>query len=369
MSALPSARLAALAPGARRTGRLTSPFEFWPGWLFHAPIVVQWIALGLRHGDFSLPSAANPHITTGGLCGESKISILDQVSGPARALLAPYASFVAGGNLAADMALAGRTMRQAGLSWPMVVKPDIGCNGTGVRLVADAPALERYLAGFPPGARVLLQEFVPYEGEAGLFYIRHPDAPRGMLTSVTLKASPVVVGDGRSTLEQLVLADPRAGRVPHLYLPRLGERRRSVPPAGERVRLVFVGNHCKGATFRDGADEITPALTEAIDAIARAMPDFHFGRFDLRFESSAALRRGTGFRIIEINGVGSEATHVWDPNTTLPAAYRAQFYHYRMAFEIGRVMRARGVRTCGLRAILRAWRLQSGLLASYPMND
>ena len=34
----------------------------------------------------SLPTAANPLITGGGLCGESKISILDQVSEAGAAL-------------------------------------------------------------------------------------------------------------------------------------------------------------------------------------------------------------------------------------------------------------------------------------------
>ena len=39
--------------------RVLSPFEFWPGWLFYAPVVVQWIYFGLRFGDMSLPTADN----------------------------------------------------------------------------------------------------------------------------------------------------------------------------------------------------------------------------------------------------------------------------------------------------------------------
>ena len=49
--------------------RPLSCFEFWPDWLFYAPIAAQWIVLGLRYGDLSLPTAANPSITAGGLCG------------------------------------------------------------------------------------------------------------------------------------------------------------------------------------------------------------------------------------------------------------------------------------------------------------
>jgi hypothetical protein len=364
-----SATARTAAPRRAERPRLASSFEFWPGWLFHLPIVVQWIALGLRHGDMSLPSAANPTIPTGGLCGESKTDILDQIVGDSRDWLAPYVTFTATGVVADDLAKAERLRREAGLDWPLVAKPDIGCNGTGVRLAEGPAALAAYLGCFPAGARLMLQALVRDEGEAGIFYIRQPGEARGRITSLTLKSAPVVTGDGVATLEHLVRAHPRAGLVPHLYLPRLRARLDEVPPAGTRVRLVFVGNHCKGALFMNGAEHITPALTARIDALLQSMPAFHFGRIDVRFHSIGGLRQGEGFTVIEVNGVGSEATHVWDPATRLTEAYAVQFAHYRAAFEIGRIMRARGHQPCGLRAMYRAWRLQRRLLASYPMND
>ena len=355
-----------VAEAGGREGRILSPFEFWPDWLFYTPVVLQWIALGLRYGDFSLPSAANPGIAVGGLCGESKTEILDLVREPGRSWVAPYVRF----DLAGDGFAAAEAARvAAGLRYPLVLKPDIGCNGTGVRMIADAGALARALPDYPRGVGMVLQEFIPYQGEAGIFYVRRPGEARGRITSVTFKIAPEVVGDGRSTLRELILADPRAGRVPHLYLPRLKDRLEEVPKTGETVRLVFSGNHCKGSIFRDGRAEITADLTQRMEEIARSIPDFHFGRIDLRFASIAALRKGEDFRIIEINGVGSEATHIWDPDCTLREAYRAQFWHYRAAFEIGREMRARGHRPHGVFAMLRLWRLQRRLLASYPMND
>ncbi len=350
---------------ARRAApdRVVSPFEFWPGWLFYAPVVAQWIWLGLRYGDMSLPTAANPGIETGGLCGESKIEILDQITGEARDWVAPYASFVAGRDDPAALA------EGSGFGWPMVLKPDIGCNGTGVRLVASAAALRAAVAEFPAGVTLLLQRYVAGPGEAGLFYIRYPDEACGRLTSITLKRQPAVTGNGRSTLEQLVRAEPRAGRVPQVYLRRLAARLGEVPAAGEVVPLVFTGNHCKGSVFLNGADVVTPALTERVDRIARAIPNFHFGRVDIRYASEAALKLGQGFTIIEVNGAGSEATHIWDARCTLREAYASQFSHYRAAWEIGRINRARGMRPSGLRAMYRLWRLQRRLMASYPTND
>ncbi|HEY6434281.1 MAG TPA: D-alanine--D-alanine ligase [Acetobacteraceae bacterium] len=359
-----------LAQSARPPVNPTSFFEFWPGWLFYAPVIAHCVALAIRYRSPLGLTAANPLIAAGGLCGESKISILDQVGDDVRPLLARYTSLTTHAwDVRADLAEAEQELATAGLDYPVVAKPDIGCNGSGVRLIANPAALYRYLAAFPRGERLLLQEYLADEGEAGIFYIRHPDEPAGRITSITLKYAPCVTGDGRSSLRQLIAADPRAGRLPHLYLPRLQHRLHEVPPQGERVRLVFVGNHCKGSIFRDGSSHATPELTACFEQIARSMPEFHFGRIDVRFASLAALSQGEGFRIIEINGAGSEATHVWDPATRLTDAWRAQFFHYGHAYAIGAANRARGYRPPRIRETFRLWRRQKRLMARYPLND
>ncbi len=355
------------APRQERAGApAISRLEFLPGWFAYGPVIAQWVALGLRYGDFSLPTAANPRISTGGLCGESKASILALAGNGARGWIAPWATVITGDD---DCARATAAMRQAGLSLPIVLKPDIGCNGTGVRLVRDAAALAKACAAFPRGVTLMLQSFADMPGEAGIFYIRHPGEGAGRVTSLTLKSPPTVMGDGVSTLGELIDADPRHRRLRSLYTARLGARLDEVPDAAEIVQLVFAGNHCKGSIFTDGNSEITQALTARIDAIAKDIPDFHFGRFDVRFASLPALRRGEDFVIIEINGVGSEATHIWDPATGLGAIWGDQLRHYGAAWSIGAAMRRRGARPSGLRAMLRDWRLQRRLMRSYPVND
>ena len=352
----------ARAPAAPSISRL----EFLPGWITYGPVVAAWIAQGLWYRDFSLPTAANPRITTGGLCGERKSSILDLVQDAARGWVAPYVVIETGAD---DMARAEAALAAAGLSLPIVVKPDIGCNGTGVRLARTTQALAEALAAFPRGVGLVLQAFVPYPGEAGIFYIRMPGEACGRVTSLTLKTPPAVMGDGRSSLRALIMADPRHARLQTLYLGRLAGRLDEVPPQGETVQLVFAGNHCKGSIFANGAADITPALTARIEAIARAIPDFHFGRFDVRFASQAALRRGEDFRIIEINGVGAEATHIWDPATSLWDIWAVQLRHYGAAWKIARTLRAGGARSSGVRVMYRDWINQRRLMASYPLND
>jgi hypothetical protein len=338
-------------------------FEFWPAWLFYAPVAAYVLAQALRHGSLTLPTAANPTIESGGLCGESKSAILGLADAQAQRWIVPWTVFTAG----TDDPLAA--MARAGLAFPVVAKPDIGCNGAGVRRIGDAAALAAYVAEYPAGERVMLQSLATEPGEAGVFYIRPPDAPRGRITSLTLKEPQQVTGDGRSTLRELILADARAGRVADMYLSHLGRRLAEVPARGETVPLVFVGNHCKGSVFHDGAGEITRALEEQIERIARGFPGLHFGRFDVRYTSLADLRRGEGFRIIELNGVGSEATHIWDRTTRLRDAYAAQFFHWRSAYEIGAANRRLGHRPTGIAELFRLWRLQKRLMASYPAYD
>jgi hypothetical protein len=246
----------------------------------------------------------------------------------------------------------------------------MSCNGVGVRVVREAGELAAYLSAFPRATRLQLQALVTLPGEAGIFYIRHPEEPSGRITSVTLKFPPAVTGDGTATIRQLIAADPRLAAVSHLLLPKLGARAETVPPAGEDVRLVFVGNHCRGSTFRDGMDIVTPALTARIDEIARDMPDLYFSRIDLRYGTLDDLRAGENFQIIEFNGAGSEATHIWDPAMTMLEAYKTQFFHYGESFKIGAAIRAmRGLKPTSLLHLATLWRHQKRLMAAYPAND
>ncbi|BAJ82771.1 MULTISPECIES: ATP-grasp domain-containing protein [Acidiphilium] len=364
----PASSLSA-GPAGRSGAKPVSFFEYWPGFVFYAPVALFWAFQTIRHRSVTLPALTNPRIEAGGICGESKNDILDLAGPEARRWIAPHVGITTPAHPGGDLAMAEAAMNEAGLAYPVVVKPDMSCNGAGVRLVEDGAALARYLTEFPRATRLQIQALVPHEGEAGIFYIREPGAARGRITSITLKYAPVVTGDGRARIRDLIEADPRLNAVSSLLLAKLGTEAARVPAAGERVRLVFVGNHCRGSTFKDGRHLITQELTDRIDAIARDIPDFHFGRFDLRYASASGLRRGEGFTIIEINGAGSEATHIWDPETSIVEAYRTQFFHYGAAFRIGAAMRARGVPRYGVRRLFQAWRRQKALMALYPAND
>lgn len=360
-------------PPLDTTGPPISYFEFWPPWLFYAPFAAWWTLLAARYASPTLITASNPLITAGGLVGESKRELFEQAGAPTADWLAPWIAFTRSdddpASVAADLEAAQAAMARAGLDFPVVAKPDTGCRGAGVRRPRDAAELCAYIAAFPGGATFLLQALVDCEGEAGVFWVRHPGAPDGGIFSLTLKYFPYVTGDGERTLRELIEADPRAGRIAHLYLPRLaGELERVLAP-GERRRLTFSGSHCRGAIFRDGDAWVTEAMRARFAELAGGIPEFWFGRFDVRFDSFEAFRRGEGFRIVEINGAGSEATNVWDAGMPLTRAWgilRRQLSH---AFAIGAANRRRGFKPCGPRPLLALKRREQELTARYPLTE
>jgi hypothetical protein len=223
-----------------------------PPKLFYVPLAVQWMWLSLRYGSLSLPTLANPLIEVGGLWGESKKIYLDMVSGEERRWLARYVTLTRGkSDRADDDRRAVELSREAGLTFPLVAKPDIGWQGYGVRPIASESELRAYVDAFPEGATLMLQKMVAWEGEAGVFYVRQPGEEKGKVISVTFRYFPQVVGDGVRTVRDLILADqraswkaarrcvgrdsrqhPREGRDRAAILHRFHPRRQSLPRCG-----------------------------------------------------------------------------------------------------------------------------------------
>lgn len=317
--------------------RLTR-WEFWPAWASYPPVVAYVLGLAVRHRSLTVFTAVNPAMLAGGFVGESKIDILRGLGRQhvARSLFLD-AALPAGARLAwVDAFLTAQQLRL-----PVVLKPNQGQRGSGVVVVRSRTALAERLAQVR--VDTIVQEFVPGL-EFGVFYVRRPSERRGRIVSMTRKRLPAVTGDGVHSLEDLILRDPETIGMARFHLRQQADRLNEIPPAGQVVALGDCGSHCRGARFDDASELLTPALEDAVDAIAAGYEGFHFGRFDLRVPSLDALRRGEGITILELNGVTSEPTHIYDPRVSLVAAYRALFTQWRLAFEIGAENAARGAR-------------------------
>ena len=327
--------------------RLTR-WEFWPAWLVNVPVVLYAAGQALRHRSPTVFTAVNPAMPAGGFVLESKVEILAAL-GAGGAPIARFARLPAEHTQEQRLSTAHAFLAEHGLDFPVVVKPDVGQRGEGVTVVKNAEALAAHLE--TATGEGIVQEYVPGR-EFGVFYIRHPDEPKGKIFSITDKRLPTLLGDGEKTLEELILADDRAVCMAPFHLERHKERIDQVPAASERIELVEIGNHCRGAIFLDGIHLATPELLAAIDAASQSYEGFFFGRYDLRVPSEEHLKGGRDFRILELNGVTSEATHIYQPGASLLAAYRTLFTQWRLAFEIGAANVARGARATPLRELI-----------------
>jgi len=313
--------------------RLTR-WEFWPLWAFYPPVVLHILWLGIKHRSPLAFTRANPAMPRGGLVGESKYDILEGLgleardgNRVARTLLLPATE-----TLESRLRSLSVFVADEALLWPLVLKPDVGERGKGVVFVDGLVAAEEYLRSVEYD--VLAQERAVGE-EFGVFYYRMPGEPTGRIFAITEKRFPEVIGDGVHTLEYLILADDRAVCSARMFLRMHGERLAWIPPAGERFRLARLGTHSRGALFLDGSRLKTPDLERAVDQLSQRYEGFYFGRYDLVTPTPDSLRAGTPLIVLELNGVSSEATSIYDPRHNLIDGYGTLFQQWRIAFSIG----------------------------------
>ena len=289
-------------------------WEFWPAWMVYPPVVLYILWLGIKHRGPTVFTAVNPAMPCGGLAGESKSAILR--SFPEGTLeVARFHVIESHGAIEQRLAAVDAFMEREHLQFPIVLKPDVGERGQGVAVVRDRTAAADYLLHC--GEPVIAQEYVG-GSEYGLFYVRNPSDPRGRIISITAKHLTSVLGDGSRSLEELILADDRAVCMAPFFLRRLAEQLGEVPASGACVRLTELGTHCRGARFTDGWSEVwSEALEARIDALSRKFDGFFFGRYDVRTPSAEALRDDGEFKVLELNGVTSESTHIFDPHNSI----------------------------------------------------
>lgn len=318
----------------------------WQTWDYRVklvPLAPVWLWHGLRAGSAWFFTPANPTLTFGGFEGEGKREMYAQLP----ADLCPHGTCI---DPALPFADAEQRVRDAGLTYPFAVKPDVGMMGLLFRKITNAAEFQRYHAHLP--VPYLAQEFVDLPLEVSVFYHRTPGAARGTVTGFVRKEFPQVVGDGASTLDHLLQRSAPARQ-------RLGELRAKhahhlhrVLPAGEPYVLSQALNQTRGGRLVCLAHEKDDRLLAVFDALSHHAGQFYFGRYDVKCASLDDLRAGR-FRILEFNGSGAAPHHVYAGPRSLWAAYGIILHHWAVLARIARRNHALGVPYWGFR---RGWR-------------
>lgn len=331
--------------------RRISRWEFWPYYVTNSVTFLYVLYLGcFRYRRPTLFTAVNPSIKPdSGFIGERKSSIFNDLPQDS---LGRWQLVEAEKSVADKRSTFKHFMEKNSLDYPVVLKPDRGQRGIGVCVCLNEEDAFGWLKDIDDD--FIIMEFHPGE-EFGVFYYRFPEEQAGRIFSITRKKHLFVVGDGHHTLEELILRDARALCMAPTFLERLQSELLNIVPAGESVQLGRVGAHSLGTLFLDGAYLVSDELLMAIEKIARPYKGFYFGRFDVKAVNEKALQKGENLKVIEINGVTSEATHIYDPGNSLLYGWKTLMQQWDIAFQIASRNARNGHQPMPLKAFVAHW--------------
>ncbi|MEX2593137.1 MAG: hypothetical protein WD426_10190 [Anditalea sp.] len=158
-----------------------------------------------------------------------------------------------------------------------------------------------------------------------------------------------VAGDGISSVEELIMKNDRALLVWGNLKRHLGEKVKIVLKLNEKKILEPIGNHNRGTKFLNGNKLINDELINILTSISSHLPDFHYGRFDLKAPSLEDFLKGKNIKILEVNGVNAEPAHIYDPSTMLYDGIKTLLAHWNLIYKISDQKRAMGYRPVTLK--------------------
>ena len=302
-------------------------FEYWPWWLFYLPVLPYWLYLAFKNRSLAYFSAANPGIELGGFFGESKSDILNLIDKK----YLPLSFEVNKTSFDSLLVL----LASAGISYPLIAKPDVGERGNDVVKINNEDELAEYHNKI--NSKYIIQEFITYEVELGVLYSRIPGTNKGKVSSVTLKEFLSVTGDGVSTIRQLMQKSTRARFQIERLNKVLATEMNTVLPVNAKKILEPIGNHCRGTRFIDNNNLINEKLDKVFDEICLPIKGFYYGRFDLKVKSIDDLYEGKNIKIMELNGASSEPGHIYDSSNTVFKAYKDLLSHWKRLAEVSKV--------------------------------
>lgn len=300
-------------------------WEYWSVYVIYLPTFFIWVWNMIRFRSLKFFKYSNPGITNGGLYGDSKMEIYKILPKD----LSPKTVLIKSVNRS-------RAIEEFvfnGFEYPVIVKPDIGYRGIGVKMVKNNDELIAYANSIQQN--FLIQELITLPNELGLFYYRIPTNKNGKISGITLKTFLVVVGNGKDTIDQLLRKNPRH----EMQIPTLKNKinLNEILNINESRCLVPYGNHNRGTKFIDGKELITEKLERTFDSLLKTVSGFYYGRLDIRYNTFEELEDGKNFSIIELNGAKSEPTHIYDPRHSFWYGQREIFKHQKIFTEIVQV--------------------------------
>jgi len=302
-------------------------WEYWSTPMIYLPLLPVWLYYAWKTKTLFFFHGANPSIKYGGMAMESKKEIYDLI--PENWI--PKTIFI---DVKKNFQEILGALKSKQIHFPIIVKPDIGLKGLGVAQLENGDELENFQK--TTDYNFLIQEKINFSNEVGIFYHRYPNEKKGKITGMVNKEFLAVKGNGKKTLKDLVMENPRSAFQIKAIEHKMGTEMQKIVPENEKIILIPFGSHTRGAKFVDVSTEVTQVLEQKINEICTQINGFYFGRLDVMYENLELLQKGKNFKIIEINGAKSEPTHMYDPKHSLLFAWTEIARHWKIMAEISR---------------------------------
>ncbi len=293
--------------------------------IVYIPIYFLWTWYAIKSKSIFFFNSCNPTIKNGGFYMESKKEIYDLIPQkyyPKTALIPSKTSF--------EEVL--QTLKNSEIKFPFIAKPDIGLRGSAVKKIHNLEDLKNY--SDKSDFDFLIQDFIPFDKEIGVFYVRFPNEKLGKITGIVEKEFLIVTGDGKSSIESLIKQNPRHEMQLSTLRTEFGNRLNDILPKDEKLNLVPYGNHIRGAKFLDSSHLISDKLNAVFNEMCKQIDGFYFGRLDIMYQNFEELESGKNFAVVELNGAASEPTHIYDPKHSIFFAWRELARHIRYMYKI-----------------------------------
>jgi hypothetical protein len=277
--------------------------------VLYAPLLPFYFFNVLYTRRFLYFTAANPGIELGGFFGEKKFDIQMKIPESFR-----VETFLVEKG---DDVLNEKWLSQNQLAFPLIAKPNVGERGFKVSLIRCLEELRNYQQ---QGFDFLVQRYYDLPIELGVLFYYNPLSKSFECSSVTQKEFLTVLGDGKNSVRNLLLKHQRGQLYAHLLKDKdLSVNWDYVPAFAESYVVHRIGNHSKGTRFLNANHLIAQGINTAVNRIAEGMQGIHYGRMDLKVASFKSLLESKDTKVFEINGVSSEAGHIYDLPTYLHA--------------------------------------------------